>query len=74
MGMTVLHHRLLPPFVLWRISFTRNATIRATNSYGDSVKNYVATFPVHTNNLDCKTVQEMILIGDPSLMIGGYGP
>jgi len=43
-------------------------------AFGDSVKNYVATFPVHTNNLDCKTVQEMILIGDPSLMIGGYGP
>jgi hypothetical protein len=40
--------------------------------FGDSIKNYAVTFPVHTNKLDCKTIQEIVLIGDPSLMIGGY--
>jgi hypothetical protein len=41
-------------------------------AFGDSIQNYVSTFPVHSNKLDCKTIQEQILIGDPSLMIGGY--
>ena len=37
-----------------------------------SIQNYCDTFSVHSNKLDCKHVQEITLIGDPSLKIGGY--
>jgi len=37
-----------------------------------AISNYVNQFPVHSNKLDCKSVQEFILLGDPSLKIGGY--
>jgi hypothetical protein len=37
-----------------------------------AIKNYYDTFNVHTNKLDCKNVQEITLLGDPSLRIGGY--
>lgn len=37
-----------------------------------ALSNYVAKFPVHTNIIHCKSVQEFILFGDPSLRIGGY--
>ena len=33
---------------------------------------YIAAFPPMDEKLDCKTVQEFVLLGDPSLMIGGY--
>jgi hypothetical protein len=34
--------------------------------------NYVNDFPVFSQKLHCKSVMEFILIGDPSLKIGGY--
>ena len=37
-----------------------------------SIQNYCDTFPVHSDKLDCKHVQQITLIGDPSLKIGGY--
>ncbi|KYK31019.1 MAG: hypothetical protein AYK22_08320 [Thermoplasmatales archaeon SG8-52-3] len=37
-----------------------------------TVKDYVSGFPVSTNKYHCKSVIEWILIGDPSLKIGGY--
>ena len=37
-----------------------------------ALANYVATFPVMKDNIDCKTVEEWVLLGDPSLKIGGY--
>jgi hypothetical protein len=40
--------------------------------YGKTVENYVTTQPVSMNKIHCKSVQEWILIGDPSLKIGGY--
>jgi len=40
--------------------------------YATAIANYVDTFPVMENKLDCKTVQEFVLLGDPSLRIGGY--
>jgi hypothetical protein len=40
--------------------------------YQQALTNYVNTFPVHTNNIHSKSVQEFILFGDPSLRIGGY--
>jgi hypothetical protein len=40
--------------------------------YTTTIENYVETFPVDTSKIDCKTVQEYGLIGDPSLKVGGY--
>jgi len=37
-----------------------------------TIKNYITSFPVSTNKFDCKSVLDWILIGDPSLKIGGY--
>jgi hypothetical protein len=37
-----------------------------------ALTNYVNQFPVHTDISHCKSVQEFILFGDPSLRIGGY--
>jgi hypothetical protein len=36
-----------------------------------ALSNYVDLFPVHTDKIHCKSVQEFILFGDPSLKIGG---
>ena len=38
----------------------------------NTLKDYAENFPVHTQLLDCKSIQEWTLFGDPSLMIGGY--
>jgi hypothetical protein len=40
--------------------------------YVHAIENYVNTFPVSSNKVDCKTVQEFGLLGDPSMKIGGY--
>ena len=40
--------------------------------YFKTVENYVSNQSVTTNKIHCKSVQEWILIGDPSLKIGGY--
>jgi len=37
-----------------------------------TVKEYVEGFPVSSNKYHCKSALEWILIGDPSLKIGGY--
>jgi hypothetical protein len=37
-----------------------------------SIQNYCEQFPVHSNIIDCKSILENLLIGDPSLKIGGY--
>lgn len=37
-----------------------------------AITNYIDTFSVSQNKIDCKTIQEFVLIGDPSLKIGGY--
>jgi hypothetical protein len=33
---------------------------------------YMNEFPPMDNEIDCKIVQQWVLLGDPSLMIGGY--
>ena len=38
----------------------------------NAITNYIDIFPVNTNKIHCKSVQEFILFGDPSLKIGGY--
>lgn len=40
--------------------------------HSKAIENYVHVFPVHSSKVDCKTVQEYGLLGDPSLKIGGY--
>lgn len=40
--------------------------------HAKTVENYVSTQPILTNKVHCKSVLEWILIGDPSLKIGGY--
>jgi hypothetical protein len=40
--------------------------------HGKTIENYVTEQPVTTNKIHCKSVQEWILFGDPSLKIGGY--
>jgi hypothetical protein len=42
-------------------------------AYSQDVAGYVQTFPVDTNRYDAKVIQTHILLGDPSLKIGGYG-
>jgi hypothetical protein len=41
-------------------------------TWGQAVTEYLKTFPGMEEQADCKTVQEWILLGDPSLQIGGY--
>jgi len=37
-----------------------------------AIEDYVSDFPVNSNKFHCKSMLEWILIGDPSLKIGGY--
>ncbi len=41
-------------------------------TYGQTVTDYVNNFPVYTDRYDCKIVETHVLLGDPSLKIGGY--
>ena len=38
----------------------------------ESISNYIEKFPVYTNKINSKSIQEYVLIGDPCLKIGGY--
>ncbi|KAA0001225.1 MAG: peptidase C25, partial [Thermoplasmata archaeon] len=40
--------------------------------HGTAITNYITKFPPMQDKIDAKTVQEWILMGDPSLKIGGY--
>jgi hypothetical protein len=40
--------------------------------FGEAIKSYLDTFPGMNDPDDCKIVEEWTLLGDPSLMIGGY--
>ena len=40
--------------------------------YNQVIIDYVSNFDVHNDRSDCKTVQQWVLLGDPSLKIGGY--
>ena len=41
-------------------------------AYSQAVAGYVQQFPVKTNRYDAKVIQTHVLLGDPSLKIGGY--
>ena len=40
--------------------------------HSTAIANYVMNFPVMKDPIDCKTVEEWVLLGDPTLKIGGY--
>jgi len=42
------------------------------DAWADAMVNYMDIFPPMFNQIDAKTVQQWVLIGDPSLKIGGY--
>ena len=41
-------------------------------AWGAAITQYLNTYPGMHDIYDCKTVQEWAMLGDPSLMIGGY--
>jgi len=42
------------------------------DAHSMAIADYVANFETMRDNIDCKTVQEWVLLGDPTLKIGGY--
>lgn len=40
--------------------------------FSGTINSYISKFKVHQDKLECKSVTEWTLIGDPSLKIGGY--
>ena len=40
--------------------------------HAQTINDYIATHEVMKDNIDCKTVEEWVLLGDPTLKIGGY--
>jgi hypothetical protein len=41
-------------------------------TWGQTITDYINTFPCNKDQIDRKTIEEWVLIGDPSLKIGGY--
>ena len=40
--------------------------------HGTALTNYIQQFPPMEDEIDAKTVEEWVLLGDPSLKVGGY--
>lgn len=55
----------------FRLYNQENVTILG-QTYDQAITGYIQNFPVDTNRYDAKIVQTHILLGDPSLKIGGY--
>jgi len=53
-------------------SLSESSTKILGEIWGGTISKYLDTFPGMDDQVDCKTVQEWPLIGDPSLKIGGY--
>lgn len=41
-------------------------------AHSQAITDYAREFRVHVDRIDCKTIQQWTLLGDPSLKIGGY--
>ena len=41
-------------------------------THGQEIMAYMALFPPMDDLIDCKIAQQWVLLGDPSLQIGGY--
>ncbi|MCD6299509.1 MAG: peptidase C25, partial [Thermoplasmata archaeon] len=42
------------------------------DAFGQAETQYASAFPPMDDKIDCKTIEEYVLLGDPSLKIGGY--
>jgi len=42
------------------------------DTWGKTITDYISTFPCNKDQIDRKTVEEWVLLGDPTLKIGGY--
>jgi hypothetical protein len=42
------------------------------DAWGQAITDYLDRFPGMSKSWDCKTAQQWLLLGDPSLLIGGY--
>jgi len=40
--------------------------------HGTAITNFLLKFPPMTNQIDSKSVEEWVLLGDPTLKVGGY--
>jgi len=54
------------------INFFKNYGKSLGEMHGDTLASYVNTFDPMKYVIDCKVVEEWLLMGDPSLKIGGY--
>ncbi len=50
-----------------------NGTDTLGEIWAEEIKMYVDALPARNDMLHCKAVENWILLGDPSLKIGGYG-
>lgn len=55
----------------FRLYNQENVTVLG-QTYYQAASGYIQQFPVDTNRYDAKVIQTHILLGDPSLCIGGY--
>ncbi|MCK4826266.1 peptidase C25, partial [bacterium] len=60
----------IEPRFFHAIGVQRKTTLGEAHS--QAIIDYANTFDVHGDRIDCKTVQQWILLGDPSLKLGGY--
>jgi hypothetical protein len=44
------------------------------NAWGTAIASYLSIYPGMQNRSDAKTIEQWVLLGDPSLRIGGYYP
>jgi len=54
------------------INYGENDITILGQTHTQTITDYLIKFPPFDQKLDCKTVQEWALLGDPSLQIGGY--
>ena len=52
-------------------SFNESSTKTFGDAWGGAITKYLVKWPGMTDQADCKTVEEWLPLGDPSLMIGG---
>jgi len=51
-----------------------NHTNNLGNAWGAAINSYLALYPGMQNCSDAKTIEQWVILGDPSLCIGGYYP
>jgi hypothetical protein len=54
-------------------SYGLGYTSNLGDTWGNAICGYLAAYPGMKNRSDAKTIEQWVLLGDPSLMIGGYG-